>query len=538
MRAGHNYRNKLCEIELQQREETNAAIRDACPELREVETRLVELEAKIEELLAAQRLRRQRARASLKDPQTQKKVKELRAKKRKLSDRRKELRAEMFASPDAAQTLADIKERAKAAGRAERAVCGCHWGTYLLVERACRSFRKGAPPKFLAWRREGRVGVQCQNGTTWEKISAGTGAAGQLQIIEATIETQRNKRGQVLLPPQGNKRNKRYILRLRIGSNGRQPIWAEWPMKRHRPLPPGAKIKWATVSKRLVAGKPRWQVMFTLECEPVAIAKICAAGAAAGIDVGYRKMADGSLRVAYLQGSDGKRRDVRLPADLLQEFARVERIQGRRDRKYHLIRRGLRWWLKHHKAPRWLREGCHGMHAWKRQARLAAIVKRWRDERFAGDERIFQAVNRWLLRDSHLWQFEGHLRDQLLARRKDLYRKLADKLAKRYKTVYIEKLDLRELHDVIRPKDEQEVPSHIRRAARIACLSQLIQCFKERLAETVELPAHHTTTDCHQCGHRNDVTQQLRWKCEQCGKEWDQDDNAARNLLARGKAAK
>ena len=50
-----------------------------------------------------------------------------------------------------------------------------------------------------------------------------------------------------------------------------------------------------------------------------------------------------------------------------------------------------------------------------------------------------------------------------------------------------------------------------------------------------------TTLDCHLCRHRNQVSAAQRgdliWRCQGCGALWDQDENAARNLLRAAAAA-
>ncbi len=53
----------------------------------------------------------------------------------------------------------------------------------------------------------------------------------------------------------------------------------------------------------------------------------------------------------------------------------------------------------------------------------------------------------------------------------------------------------------------------------------------------IRVPAHHTSSDCSECGWRNeDLTLADReWKCLKCGTHHERDENAARNILARGK---
>jgi transposase len=52
----------------------------------------------------------------------------------------------------------------------------------------------------------------------------------------------------------------------------------------------------------------------------------------------------------------------------------------------------------------------------------------------------------------------------------------------------------------------------------------------------LRVPAHHTSTDCHCCGWRNEelTLADREWTCGGCGARHDRDNNAAQNILARG----
>ncbi|MDP2949729.1 MAG: zinc ribbon domain-containing protein, partial [Chloroflexota bacterium] len=49
----------------------------------------------------------------------------------------------------------------------------------------------------------------------------------------------------------------------------------------------------------------------------------------------------------------------------------------------------------------------------------------------------------------------------------------------------------------------------------------------------VKVPAQYTTQECSYCANREqfDARKEVRHRCSRCGGEWDQDENAARNLL-------
>jgi transposase len=68
-------------------------------------------------------------------------------------------------------------------------------------------------------------------------------------------------------------------------------------------------------------------------------------------------------------------------------------------------------------------------------------------------------------------------------------------------------------------------PGELRRALQAACEREGVR--------VVMLAANNTTTTCHRCGTRCvwNHAAEVEHTCEHCGVAWDQDENAARNLL-------
>jgi len=86
--------------------------------------------------------------------------------------------------------------------------------------------------------------------------------------------------------------------------------------------------------------------------------------------------------------------------------------------------------------------------------------------------------------------------------------------------------------------DEPKLPSAARRNRQRACLSRLrdaIVAQARKFGTRIELVSGPTTQQCASCGERTtppaDRSEQI-WTCSTCGHRWDQDVNAARNLLA------
>ncbi len=61
----------------------------------------------------------------------------------------------------------------------------------------------------------------------------------------------------------------------------------------------------------------------------------------------------------------------------------------------------------------------------------------------------------------------------------------------------------------------------------------IVNAVRGRGGQVERVPAQHTTTTCHACGTVNEfnAAQNLEHTCSSCGTLWDQDGNAADNIL-------
>src|SRR5882724_4703737 len=71
---------------------------------------------------------------------------------------------------------------------------------------------------------------------------------------------------------------------------------------------------------------------------------------------------------------------------------------------------------------------------------------------------------------------------------------------------------------------------------RMTAVGELRHSLRFSGAKVVFSKTADTTRECHRCGQlcEWDQAADLTHTCEHCGATWDQDDNAALNLLARG----
>lgn len=421
--------------------------------------------------------------------------------------------------------------------REARAACDVYWGSYLLAEQAADAARKSkTEPHFRRWDGTGRIGVQLQNGLP--VADAMTGTDTRLRIAQLPDPPR--------MTPGSRRAGKRFAISLRIGSNGRQPIWATWPVTLHRSLPDNGVIKWAWAQRTRIGPDYRWAICLTVDTG-IGLTMRDADASRDGIvalDLGWRARPDG-FRIAYWLDSLGRHDEIVLPEQDMEDLKHIRSIGAARRNAFNEVLPLLRDWIEAQPAlPDWFAKATETIAYWKSPDRLAALVWRWRHERFAGDEEIYAAIDAWRKKDRHLHQWHAHGTANILARRDELYRKLAAHLARHYRTIVIEKFDLREVagragRDEHATDAEKVIADNVSSRRHMAAPGvfrlAVINAARSRGTEVVAVPAQWTTMDCATCGHREkwDAAPSIDHRCTRCGDTWDQDHQACVNLLAR-----
>lgn len=467
---------------------------------------------------------------------------DIRSSYRYLKDAKKERRDLLSASFAASSVVRKSEEKA---ARQQYAQKGLYWGTYNAVFGAYRTAAqraRGAPLKFHPFRGEGRWHVQLQHEAadaeapaTMSRIMGGESRWRTVLQIDPVDATKWD-----LLSRGERRRLSRTTGRMRIGSNGRSPVWMEMRVILHRPLPAAAIIKEAEVVRERVGTHYRHHLCLTvLEEAP----QVSPSGKVAAIDLGWRMTGRG-LRVAAILGTDGHRHEVLLESSVISDISKADELASLRADKYNAIRSRLGEWLLGHRdgIPDWLVDATKTIAHWggSSQARLASVVLRWRGSRFGGDETIYEELEAWRAHDKHLYEWQANLRDQAIARRKEQYRVLAARLADRYGMVVLEDMAITEMvahQDPTEPRDGQA--DNARRKARIAApglLRQAISQAAHRRGVRVEAVDAARTTVVHAtCGTdlsgKVDFASSVMAWCPTCEATFDQDFNACENLL-------
>lgn len=505
--------------------------------------------------------------------------------KKKEKDARKvlkEARARLRAGADYQEHIKSVHEQFTEKQKQARGESGLYSGTYQLVENAFTAAKKlpmwnGADPqnpKFQPYKKGvGSVGVQIP----WpnnapppviaETVMAGAGT--KVFLADGTPR-EGSKRD-----PRSNKSKKRFMqLHLRIKSDEkRNPVWAVFPMVLHRPLPAQCVIKRVDVHCTSVAGKRRFEVCFSVIEKPHPVT--CGKGAVA-IDIGWRQMEERSLRVAVARDEEGAVEEAYASPETLSDLDFVDQLRSIRDRSRDDMQKKLVEWLRtQEELPEWMRrrtvkrhvetpssrQACAYLSGWKASARFAALAFEWRDNRFEGDEMAYSLLESWRKQDKHVWEREAFLRRKAINRRLDGYRVWANEMAKKYSTLILADVDLSKVAE--KPKvqdagDNEHARTNRQRAAVFtlrlalinaftrrgggvfvplttqACTPKKIEMLDKAGADVIDAgDSFDKTMQCAGCGEALvfDKAAKLHVECGACGVCWDQDVNAAQNLL-------
>lgn len=531
MSLAHKYQNKLVEIELFRRKKVRELLAkhdDAAPLEAEVAALVAELTA-IRETINARRKETRSAKTAV--------VNTLRANevKRLLREKRKELREvkDRVAQDEAVAKEIDAwNEWAATEHKRERAASGVYWGTYLLVEQWHDAARKGKDdPKFRRWRGHGSIGVHVANGMSVEQFNA----PNTLIYVDP-------------LPTEGGKRKRaRTMLYVRVASENRKPVFAAFPIMLSRPIPEGYRIKNVRIIRRAFANVERWLAHVVIS-RPDVVVDVPALPEKemrqVGVDVGWRQLPNGSIRVAHAVGDDGQNHELRLPAAWREKVEHARSLRSIRDKNLDEAKARIAEWIEERGAA-WnaqlaidgkpgLPEAAH-VRLWRRAGRVKQFLTAY--GALLTDERRGY-LEAWHKQDLHLWQWEVFELRRCDNQRREMFRLFAKEIASRYDVVRLERFDLRVFAQRGDPEDGATTDRRQTSANRVlANVSGFRTVLESAVASqggrVVKLDAAWTTKTCAWCGHVDewDAGQSLNHTCSSCGRSWDQDANAARNLL-------
>lgn len=417
LRASHEYANDLIAIERGRR----AAIREIHAEseaVREAESLLK----------AATRSTRNAARKAL-------------AQARRQAER------------DLPDDMASIAALDKSVRRDARALTTSWWGSYLTIEASHDQLRKSrlydglepVVPRFRRrnrlgddtyaegdarhdwWLSDGQIGIHVQNRTL------STAEVLRCEDSYVRVELLPDRRGSTGYPRYG-------VLWLRVGTDGREPRWARWPMKLHRPIPDGASWKWVRVSCRREALREQWSCEITVEL-PAAETRVPEGVGAVAVEVCWEQTED-TIRVARYLDEWGERGELLLPPRLSKALAHGAGIRAVRDIMTNDLRKQLVRSVSGVTLPAWLRTELATVAIWRSHWRFHRLFARWRRDCPAVAAEAFSLLAAWYEREKHLYQYEDCERAQAVRSRREFYRVQAARWAERYHTIILDGRDL------------------------------------------------------------------------------------------------
>jgi hypothetical protein len=570
LQLAHELRNRLVAIE-HAHEARVAAAWSAHPDLAPLEEHLEAATAKLAEITARAKAERTADRTTRARPAT---AEALRAARQARNDAKRALR-------EARDAAYEQIKPAIVASRAERSVAvkalyaefvqtrGLYWAVHNDVRDRFRTARdrvaalrlQGRPAKLShrRWDGSGTLTVQLQRKQhepprTPALLASGEGPWRAVCQLTPWLEPERwavyNRAGQRQLG--------RGRLRLRIGASH-----LEVPVQLHRMLPATADVCLVRVTRIRVAGGHRVYVTVTARV-PAPLRR--ERGPAVAVHLGWRVRADQSLRAAVWASTapltppatvqdivrvhDGGRwGEIIYPAAWRVETDELAELAARRQVNLNQTRDLLAEWLDEH-GPVDI-EGPDGpasltgsdVRRWQAARRLARLAIAWRASPPEGEggEQIAVALERWRRRDRYWWEVHAHQTAQHAGRRRDAWRRAAAWLASEAGLLVLDDTDLARMARRPSVGTEDDRRDRIARANRAVAAPGELRAALARAASgrgvNVQVRARGGLTRTHyQCGGSNPpdgrYAEQTVVRCERCGRDYDQDRNAAVLLLA------
>jgi hypothetical protein len=258
-----------------------------------------------------------------------------------------------------------------------------------------------------------------------------------------------------------------------------------------------------------------------------------------GIDLGWRTLENGGVRIATIaDNAGGGMRQILLPQDLIDSFDWVDSIKSRLDNGIN----GIHLWLKERaesELPEELKEDWSKIKKAPRigASRIATLSLRWREN--CPDHRpdLIAYLEVWRKKDKRFRQEMDNLRQKIIARREDIYKNEALQIAQHYALIGLEDFDLRK---VARLENAEGQDNELHQAAR----RMRQRCAVSEFRKWLEIQAEKTGSEIfkvkgktslihHRCGHDAVPADKasIMWRCSHCDELFDQDENAAMNIM-------
>lgn len=424
-----------------------------------------------------------------------------------------------------------------------REASGLYWGTYNVVDRSAQqahetSVKKGnGIPLRKPWTGEGQVAVQIQDHErqTWSSIS-------DPKHTLVHIAPTDPRAFDPSVPKNQRRKLQRTVLKMRIASDEKgKPIFAEWPMILHRPLPDGARVTNLTVNRNKHANWDVWTVQLTVTLDATPKLAPDRVQKAVAIDVGWRSLPDGGLRVAYWADTEGNHGELALTPRTRDRFAYAHTKKGQRSENLDALLKGLKDDL-HGVVDPALKEAIQYLPRWRAPRKFVRLLRKFADVLPVAARTRLEA---WAKLDLHNWQTEFGTRMGVVRHRNDLYSVFAARLVSQYDLIVVEDFEVGNISKRAKPEKKKDTSNDFA-AMRNAAARQRVEASAKTLVRILVSAAARTgtrivevraagTSNVHRtCGQKTKLGIEQIHTCDHCGTTFDRDENAAHNILDRG----
>ena len=320
---------------------------------------------------------------------------------------------------------------------------------------------------------------------------------------------------------------------------------AEFDLVLHRPLPPGAQIQNAKITRRRIGGRFHYEIALTVRTVPKQVLKVNTQRAI-GLDIGFRKK-DKGFRVAALcevsSGTIGSPEFIDVPLPFVEQMAYLDELKTTLDHQATdlgtVILPMIKGHLKSHPLPEdhaayrfYAKLGSYPSHitlSFETAIKLGGFIHR---EPGLLSEHTERLVSEWNQRWRPTFNELHNLRVKSFRNRKHFYRQIAIDLVRRRIPIGIEIIDLSEFADTT---EGSQLGPKARSQRFLVAPSELLGVIKNAAhregVPVFEVPAPNTSKRCSACGVINKkLKAESEWVCPSCQTPHDRDHNAAVNI--------
>lgn len=307
------------------------------------------------------------------------------------------------------------------------------------------------------------------------------------------------------------------------------------PFVLHQPFPPEGLLKAIGVDRQ-AQGFSGVAYKLTLTFDAPAETVTHESTTCAALDLGWRELPNGQIRVAVLVDEHGHTEEILVPESVIQEFKKAEETHSRADKERDEMKALLVGMKAEFSAlPDWFPQKPDQLRARKR---FRHIAQDWDQDRIEGDDALFERYMQLFQHYKHLINSASGQRASAVRSRNGFYAHTAAELTARYGTLFSEQM--KGTRFVRRPKVwEKGLSASARRhrhmAAPFTFINQLLpRAAANRGCTLPKINPWKTSQKCLACEATTNVGASPVHTCEHCHMRTDRDVVGAGNLLIRG----